>query len=74
MTVKAGLTVKELISNHLKIGKKKMLSSITTPALYNKTMNSQPSESWTLIKDRIFSKKGSDKVEKYHRYANKLFE
>jgi hypothetical protein len=33
MTVKAGLTVKELISNHLKIGKKKMLSSITTPAL-----------------------------------------
>ena len=33
MTVKAGLTVKELIKNHLKIGKKKMMSSITTPAL-----------------------------------------
>jgi hypothetical protein len=37
-------------------------------------MTSQPSESWTLIKDRIFSKKGSDKVEKHHRYANKLFD
>ena len=33
MTVKAGLTIKELISSHLKIGKKKMMSSITTPAL-----------------------------------------
>ena len=74
MTVKAGFTVKELIKNHLNIGKKKMMSSITTPALQNKTMTSQPSESWTLIKDRIFSKKGSDKVEKHHRYANKLFD
>lgn len=33
MTTQAGLTVKELISNHLRIGKKKMMSSITTPAL-----------------------------------------
>jgi hypothetical protein len=33
MTVKAGFTVKELIKNHLNIGKKKMMSSITTPAL-----------------------------------------
>jgi len=39
-----------------------MINSITAPIPSNQTMISQPIESSTLVKNRLFSKKDNDKM------------